>query len=179
MIGHFGSIIEGTDMRLLSLVLLTVTLSGTALAEEVVVERIDVVGKGLYKVETGEQTPESGLPTGEIALPLKSTNLEETSTVPARIGVEFGLEYKIVGEPAGTDVSLEFVISYPEVGLADPESSTPLRESRFERTKSIGEVVYLGYGFENDWELVTGAWTFEIRYDGRKLAEESFTVVTE
>ena len=42
--------------------------------------------------------------------------------------------------------------------------------------KKIGETAYLGYGIENDWEIVPGTWTFEIWYSGRKLAEQSFTL---
>jgi Domain of unknown function (DUF3859) len=163
-------------MGVLLAVLLALALSDPALAEEARVERIDIVGKGLYRVEPGKPTPEAGAPTGSIDLPLAFTNIEKTDTVPARIGVEFGLEYRIVGEPTGAEVTLEFVVSYPEAGLADPDSPAPLRETRFERMKPIGEPVYFGYGFEKDWELVPGTWTFEIRYDGRKLAEERFTV---
>jgi hypothetical protein len=152
-------------------------LSGDAVAQETRVDRIDVVGKGIYRVETGERTPDADVPTGSVALPLKVTNIEKTSSVPARIGAEFGLEYMIVGEPTGADVTLEFVNKYPADGLPDPKSPTPLRESRFERMKPIGEVVYFGYGIENDWERVPGVWTFEIRYEGRTLVEEQFTLV--
>jgi hypothetical protein len=163
-------------MRLLP-ILLVLVISGAAVADDARVDRIDIVGKGLYRVETGERTPEAGLPAGAVASPVTFTNLEKTSTVPARIGVEFGLEYKIVGEPTGVEVTLDFVNTYPGAGLADPKSSTPLRESRFQKVKPIGKVVYFGYGFENDWELVPGTWTFEIWFQGRKLAVEQFSVV--
>ena len=148
-----------------------------ALAEEARVERIDIVGKGLYLVEAGERIPEAGAPTGAIEPAITFTNIEKTETVPARIGVEFGLEYQIVGEPDGAEVMLEFLVTYPDAGIADPESPTPLRETRYELPKPIGEPVYFGYGFENDWELVPGTWTFEIWHDGDKLVEEHFSVV--
>jgi uncharacterized protein DUF3859 len=164
-------------MRSLMPALLAVVVSGGVLAQEAHVDQIEVVGKGLYRVETGERTPEAGLPAGAVASPVTFTNIEKTSTVPARVGVEFGLEYKIVGEPSGAEVTLEFVNTYPGAGLADPNSPEPLRESRFKKMKPIGKVLYFGYGFENDWELVPGTWTFEIWSDGRKLAEEKFTVI--
>jgi Domain of unknown function (DUF3859) len=158
-------------------VLLALLVSGGAVAQEARVERIDVVGKGLYKVETGQRTPDTDVPTGSVTLPLKVTKIEGTSSVPARSGVEFGVEYKIIGEPTGAEVTLEFINKYPADGLADPASPAPLRESRFERKKTIGTVEYFGYGFENDWELVPGVWTFDIIHDGRLLLEEQFTVV--
>lgn len=166
-------------MRLFSLVLLAVALSSSAFAEEPRVERIDIIGKGLYRVETGEAISKPNVPGGVVAPPVKFTQIENTTTVPARVGVEFGLEYKIIGEPDGAEVTLEFVDTFPAPGLADPEQATPMRTARFERKRPIGETLYTGYGFEQDWELVPGTWTFEIWYEGRKLAEESFTVVTE
>jgi len=158
-------------------VLLAFAFSMPALAEEVRVERIDIVGKGIYLIEAGERIPEATAPTGAIEPAIKFTNIEKTETVPARIGVEFGLEYRIVGEPDGGEVTLEFLVNYPEAGIADPESPTPLRETRYELQKPVGQPLYFGYGFENDWELVPGSWKFEIWHDRRKLAEEYFSVV--
>jgi hypothetical protein len=170
---------KGTDMRLLSLVLLTVAISGTAFAEEAQVEAIDVIGKGIYHVEIGKTVSRPDVPGGAVAPPVRFTLIENTTTVPARIGVEFGFAYRIIGEPTGAEVTLEFVGTYPAPGLADPEQATPVRTSRYELNKKIGEPLYSGYGFEQDWEVVPGTWTFEIWYEGRKLAEESFTVVAE
>lgn len=164
-------------MRLLSLVLLFVAMSGTAFAEEARVEGIDVIGKGIYRVEIGKTVSRPDVPGGTVAPPVRFALIENTTTVPARIGVEFGFAYRVIGEPAGAEVTLGFVSTYPAPGLADPEKETPLRTGRYELNKKIGEPLYSGYGFEYDWELVPGIWTFEIWYDGRKLAEESFTVV--
>jgi hypothetical protein len=49
-------------------------------------------------------------------------------------------------------------------------------ESRITRNKKIGETLYLGYGFENEWEIVPGTWTFAVSYQGKELAKQSFTV---
>jgi len=164
-------------MRLVLSILLTVLLGSSAIADETKVERIDIVGKGIYQLELGASIPKADVPGGVVTPPAKFTQIESTTTVPARIGVEFGLEYKIIGEPDGTEITLEFVDTYPDPGLADPEKSAPFQTSRYERTRPIGETLYTGYGFEHEWELVPGTWTFEIWYDGRKLAAEQFTVV--
>ncbi len=151
-------------------------LATTAFAEEAKVDSVEIVAKGIYEVQTGAVTKDPKAPTGEIKAPDTVKNVEATSTIPARIGVEFGFEYRIVGAPDGAEVSLHFVNTYPAPGLADPGSAKPILSDKFERTKKIGEVNYLGYGFENDWELVPGTWTMEIWSGDKKLAEESFTV---
>ena len=147
-----------------------------AAAADVRVDRIDVVGKGIYRVETGAVTKDPSAPTGEIKLPDSYTIVEPTDTIPARVGTEFGIAYRIVGAPEGAEVKLQFVNTYPSPGIVDPADKKPILSDKFERTKKVG-VNYLGYGFENDWELVPGTWTMEIWYDGHKLVDESFTVV--
>jgi len=147
-----------------------------SLAQAASVERIDVVDAGTYRIKTGAGTAEPATPTGEVTAVDKSTLLEATHTVAARVGTEFGYRYTVVGEPAGAEVKLDIVITYPENGLNDPDSGRTLHESRYTSTKKIGETEYLGYGLENDWEAVPGTWTFEIWYDGKKLAGQSFTL---
>jgi hypothetical protein len=159
---------------LIAAVLLAAPLVATA--ADIRVERIDIVDAGIYTVATGEETADPNVPTGTIATPTTATLVEATTGIPGRRGLEFGFRYEIVGAPAGAEVALDFVILYPPPGLIDPADPEPVLASRFTRPKQIGEAIYLGYGFEDNWEIVPGEWTFEIWYDGAKLAERRFTV---
>lgn len=163
-------------MRYLSLSLLLLLAPLAARAADFRVERVDIVDTGIYSVEVGEAILDPNAPTGTIAAPVTATLVESTTTVRGELGLEFGLRYVVVGEPSGAAVPLDLVIIYPPPGLADPADPEPLRESGFAREKKIGETVYLGYAFENPWEIVPGEWTFEIWFDGRKLASQTFTV---
>ena len=80
------------------------------------------------------------------------------------------------GGDVGGIVEKEGPIHVSNVMLLDPKDNKPVLESRYSRTKKIGETVYLGYGFENAWEIVPGKWTFEVWYQGKKLATQSFAV---
>jgi hypothetical protein len=162
-------------MRAIALAALSLLASVSAFAAPSV-DRIDIVDKGIYAIKTGDQTPDANTPTGEIAAVQKSKIIEATDTVAARVGVEFGFQYVVIGKPAGEEVPLHIVITYPKPGIHDPAEAAPLLLSRFQRVKKIGETVYLGYGIEHDWEIVPGTWTFQIWHGGKKLAEQSFTV---
>jgi len=164
-------------MRVTLLVGLLAFLSSGALAQGAHIDRIEIVSKGIYKVQTGAVTKDSNMPAGEVKAPDSFKNVEATRAIPARFGVEFGFEYRVVGAPDGAEVALRFVNIYPATGLADPASAKPILSDKFERTKKIGEVNYLGYGFEHDWELVPGTWKMEIWSGGRRLIQESFTVI--
>ena len=159
-------------MLLISMLFMAV---GTCTADAQVAG-IEVVDRGIYTIETGSETKDPNTPTGTITAVKDVKNVELTTTIPARLGIEFGFQYIVVGEPAGAEVTLDIVNIYPEQGLPTPGSTEHLFRSEYSRTKKIGEIEYLGYGFENAWEVVPGNWTFQIWYDGRQMMEQSFTV---
>ena len=163
----------GLSLAALSLAVLA---SGAQAAE---VERIDVVDKGIYEIVTGEATADPNAPTDVITAVDSEKLVEATDKIAARLGLEFGFRYVLIGAPAGEAVSLDMVYTYPAPGMKDPAEAEPFLETRYARDKIIGDTIYVGYGFEADWEIVPGVWTFGIWHDGTKLAEESFTVSAE
>jgi hypothetical protein len=163
-------------MRFLFLALLLLAAPLAVRAEEVRVDRIDIVDKGIYEVTLGQQTTDASTPTGVASAVDSFKNIEATTDIPGRLGLEFGFQYVIVGEPAGAEVPVEITYTFPAPGLVDPADPKPVPESRITRDKKIGETIYLGYGFENEWEIVPGTWTFAVAYQGKELAKQSFTV---
>ena len=159
--------------------LVAVVVPAGAFAAEVKVDRIEIVDTGIYTLVLGEETADSSMPSETIVAVETADLVEPTTEVVARLGLEFGLRYRVVGEPDGSAVTLDFLFAYPPPGLADPEQRSPLLESRFTRERTIGEIEYTGFGFESDWEIVPGTWTIAISHEGETLAEQSFTVTVE
>jgi hypothetical protein len=155
---------------------LLLSVSSVAYAQTTRIERIDIVGKGIYQVAVGKLTPEKQTPTGVAASVEDAKKIEDTTTIPARNGLEFGIEYVIVGMPKGAQVPIRIVSVYPEQGLRNPKTGKTVRRAEIVRNKIIGDVIYAGYAFENEWETVPGVWKFELWHKNRKLAEQSFTV---
>jgi hypothetical protein len=163
-------------MRVKFLVALLLAASLGSHAHGATIERIDIVDTGIYAIETGAATADESTPTGEITAVTTARNIDATDTVAAAPGLEFGFRYILVGEPHGDDATLDMVVTYPQVGLKDPDAAERLFESRYTQTKTVGDTWYMGYGFENDWEMVPGTWVFQIWFEGHKLAEQRFTV---
>ena len=106
------------------------------------------------------------------------SNIRHASTtwnVPAQLGVEFGLRYRVVGKPKGAKISVKRIWLIPEPGFRAPNKE-PIR--RLERSDDavIGEAKFVSYGFDDSWELVPGQWVLEFWYADRKLGEQRFTV---
>jgi hypothetical protein len=163
-------------MRVAFLLAAFVAAALPARAQSVTVERVDIIDRGIYEIATGAQTPGASTPTGTVTATTAEKLLTATTTIPGKVGLEFGLHYVVAGTPAGVDAPLDFVIAYPPPGLKDPAAAAPMLESKYSRPKKIGDTIYLGYGFENAWEIVPGTWTFTIFSGGKKLAEQAFTV---
>jgi len=160
---------------LFSLLILCVLISG-AFAQTALIDRIEIVQKGVFEISAGDKITEPNAPTGEITETNTAQLIETTDTISAQKGREFGFQYLIIGSPNDAEVSLDIVISYPKEGLKNPDTQQPIFESRYSQTKKIGEINYLGYGFENDWEAVPGIWNFQIWYMGNKLNDTDFIV---
>jgi len=163
-------------MRTIVSYLLLLCLLSVAHAQKAQIERIDIVGKGIYQVAVGKLTPNKQTPTGVVTSVQNAKKIEDTTTVHARIGVEFGIQYVIVGVPKGAQVPIRIVNVYPKQGLRNPKTRETFRRAEIVRNKIIGDVVYTGYAFENAWEIVPGVWKFELWHKNRKLAEQRFTV---
>ncbi len=102
---------------------------------------------------------------------------ETTLTVPARLGVQFGVRFWVSGKPDGAKVTLRRVWTFPDPGLKSPVVSEPIRRRERMETVTIGGGDFTTYGFDDLWELVPGEWTLEYWQGDHKLLSKTFVVV--
>jgi hypothetical protein len=95
--------------------------------------------------------------------------------VPAQIGVEFGLKYRVNGAPAGAKVTIRRDWLLPKPGFQPPDKPQILRLDRQDDT-AIGAEHLVTYGFDDAWELVPGPWVLELWDGDRLLASKTFTI---
>jgi hypothetical protein len=101
-----------------------------------------------------------------------------THTVPLRLRVMFGFQYRLVGAPSGAPVLIKEVVLFPPGGLRLP-GKPPVPLESHEATVKIGDTLPLTWKFDNPWELVPGLWTLQVWSGDRKLVEQSFTVLAQ
>jgi hypothetical protein len=162
-------------MRIVSSLLLLISLSIGADAQAPKIDRIEVTEYGIYTAD--EQSCERN---AQGVLTCERTNMRHavtTLTIPAQHGIHFGFRFKIVGTPDAAPVEVTGITNFPPPGLKSPSQSAPLRNYQYTKTVKIGEIGYTDYAFDDPWELVPGPWTVEIWVDHRRLAIENFTVV--
>ena len=102
-----------------------------------------------------------------------------TNEVPCIIGERFGVLFDIRGLPmAEGRESLKVVWRYPKM------KSSEGRVSRFNEfswpiaiTNGVANNIYLDWGLENSFELVSGQWVIEVYCRDTKLLKQAFAVV--
>lgn len=143
------------------------------------VQRIEIIEPGIYDaaISTRTDAPDSTIGTRSYLDTLhQATTL--TTTIRPRIGLHFGFRFQIVGEPLGRQVTLALITNFPPPGLHQPNSAQAVQRDGYVQTARLGSESFIGYTFDEAWEMVPGVWRFEIwdQNDNRKLAEQSFTV---
>lgn len=140
-------------------------------------QRIEIVNYGIYSAdETSNDTMDNGVGHASV------TNLRlasSTTIIPARQGVEFGLQFRVVGAPVGTVLQLRKVVRYPAPGAMPPSARQPILS--YDRTFAcaVGTICFAGYELDEAWEMLPGTWEFEFWNGNQKLAEQSFTLVAQ
>jgi hypothetical protein len=102
--------------------------------------------------------------------------LERTTDVYARRGMSFGMRVKIVGKPAGGVVPCTTKYFHPK--LTDPATGRSTDNEQFDSVAVIGHDDYVGYTFDEEWELVPGEWTIQLSVGPNLKVEKTFRVIT-
>ena len=141
------------------------------------VDRIEIVEVGIYRAETATIESAPGTASRQHNKLSETRLVAPTTRVDAKIGVHFGMRYRVVGRPSGVSVKLTSITQYPAPGLKNPSAGNVQARGEHSLFATIAQINYRGYVFERDWELVPGKWTIELWDGNRKLASQAFDVV--
>jgi hypothetical protein len=103
--------------------------------------------------------------------------IQNTTVIPARRSVRFGLRYVITGAPVGARTEIKIITRFPDVGLLNPDSGVRHLQSEYTIQTVIGQPAYREFRFDQSWEMVPGEWVFEFWHAGRKLGAQKFCVI--
>lgn len=164
-------------MRTVLALLVLVAGTGGGYSQSAKVDRIEIVETGIYRAQTAsiEYAPDTATRQRNI---LNETQLlVATTRIQAKLGLHFGMRYRLLGRPNGVTVKLTSITQYPGSGLKNPATGRLLARGEHPLFATVGAINYRGYVFEHEWEMAPGLWTFEIWDGQRKLASQAFEVV--
>jgi hypothetical protein len=157
------------------LILALATFGFCAAAQDSVsVTGANVTEAGIYSARVVKKTAEPGVASGTNEWLESFTLVRAATNVPARIGTRFGFRYTIRGTPSNAPIVLTMVGEHPP--YKNPKTGKTQTRDEYELQSWIGQT-YTSYSFEEEWELIPGKFTFEVWHKGKKLCEQSFSVV--
>lgn len=146
-------------------------------AQEVRVDGIEIVRFGIYELEVASTRRDTD---GVLQHVIRDWQLiDSTTSIPMRLGVTFGIEYRLIGEPRGERVAVRRAYRFPRPGARPPGASAPLSMSSTPSRVTVNGTALATYTLEEPWELLSGRWVVEIWHGDRKLGEQAFTLVPE
>ncbi len=83
----------------------------------------------------------------------------------------------VSGLPDTNEVSITKVVTHPPMRKYDGSVSTGFKFKESFRPIRGMIASYTGYGFDHDYELLTGDWKIELWYGDTKLIEKTYHVV--
>jgi hypothetical protein len=121
--------------------------------------------------------PEDYLETGLHRIQSAEFQLtQRTDRIPGELGKTFGVRFVLSGgtRPDDEPVDLVYRVDLPE---ASPAAAKRLEEvAEWTGQAAVGELTWVGWTFEEPWEIVKGEWILRILYRGSQLAEQRFVV---
>lgn len=131
---------------------------------------LDVLSYGIFKIKRTKKIPDKAREISDIE------HVRTSLEIPAVMGSNFGAYYRAHGMARGTMMHFRRVLIYPAPGLVDPKTGE--RHTRYVEDIEVfsGQLFYVGFGFDHEWERVPGRWVMQMWADDRKLSEHVFTV---
>ena len=138
--------------------------------DAVTVKGAKIMEVGIYKAKVVDQ---SNVQAGWKSDGVNNVSwVQNTTNIPARVGMQFGFRYTILGTPTNAPIMVKVEHEQPQI--MDPKTGATIATNVVEIQSRIGQS-YLLYTLEKE-DLIPGRWKFQVLYDDKKICEQGFTI---
>ena len=152
---------------------------GSAAAQAPMVSGITITHVGAYAAETKSAPAQSGQesPTGTVGTDTNWHFEADSADVLGKVGTQFGIEFRIDGEPREDGVTLYLTLIFPPQGMHNPNTGKTMHTAKiaFPNMKNR-RAARCRLRLRQRVGMVPGVWIEQIWYRDHMLAERSFTV---
>ncbi len=130
---------------------------------------------GLFEtVRAGKAEKNERSAMGELHAIVGHRLVRPGADIMGQLGSSFGVELRFLNLP-GPFATVTVRTTHPPI--TNPKTGRTTTLSEFDWLVPEGESVYFGHTFDELWQIAEGTWTSQVIYEGKVLAEQSFTVV--
>jgi hypothetical protein len=157
----------------LGLVAFLLLINARTNAQQTVVHTFEIteVSYGIYTSKTVAKEPMAGSPTGNHNVADTSILVKKTLRVPAKLGTQFGAEYKVSADGNDTvPVEVEWV--FPE--MHDPAGRITNTSLKYPLAIPANMINNSSYTLEKKHEVLKGNWVLNIYHDSKIVYSKKF-----
>jgi hypothetical protein len=153
-------------------------LSGLSIAHAQTprIDRLDNIKPGVVSLSEVKTIKDANISTGQRLEGGSPKVVSASKDISIKLGTVFGVQVRIIGKPAGAKVPIKVIWRYPEPGLKNPTTGTTKFSDEYTDSRPIGESPVFYWNLAEEWTLVPGTWTIELRQDDRKLLVQDFVL---
>ena len=129
---------------------------------------------GIYTSTKVERKEAQNTLSGKRTISSEFEFIDTTTQIPAILGTRFGFKFVIKGSPEGKKIDIRVTTTHPR--MKNPRTGKVGTVNKYNRKARIGIPGYIGFGFDQEWEVVPGEYIFETYYKDRQLLKKAFTV---
>jgi hypothetical protein len=151
-------------------------LSPVALADPI---SVNVLWSGTHNVDSRKQVDDPTALTGKRNIYMGWHLDKATDAIAARLGTQFGVNYRFDGPVYGEKVRHRIVWTFPPPGITNPVTGEHRSSRERENTCAVGAACLVGWTIDEPWELVPGKWKLEVWYSGKLVVNQTFDVTVD
>ncbi|MBS1503138.1 MAG: DUF3859 domain-containing protein [Bacteroidetes bacterium] len=130
------------------------------------------ISHGIYSSQVIAKEKMDESPSGDHRVVARQVLVKKTEKIPAKLGAEFGAEYKL--KSTGKDsVNIEIEWIFPHA-IVDPAKNASYESIRYALTLGPADVNASTYSLDNDFEVVKGTWLLNVYYDNKIIYSQKF-----
>ena len=133
---------------------------------------VELLWSGIYSVEEERRIEDPGSLAGWHWLTSGAKLELETTHIPARLGIRFGIAFVFRGDKDAT-IDCQVLWRFPPT--TNPDSHTTMTERTVQHSETV-DVAVSGHLFVYEWGLVPGTYVVELWLRGTKLISKSYEV---
>jgi len=134
--------------------------------------KLSEISYGIYQSQTVEKEAMAESPSGDHKVVTKQVLLKKTEKIPAKIGAEFGTEYKLTGNTKEV-VTLQLEWIFPHE-ITDPVKKVSFKSIKYPIDLPVNATNASTYSLDNDFEVVKGTWQLNIYYNDKIIYSKKF-----
>ncbi|WP_413666498.1 DUF3859 domain-containing protein [Mucilaginibacter sp. Mucisp86] len=157
----------------LGLIVSMLLISSCTNAQHAMVHKFAIteISYGIYTSKIVAKEPIAGSPTGNHNVTRNSILIKQTQRVPAKLGIQFGAEYKVAADGNDT-VRVEVEWVFPETH--DPAGRITNTSLKYPLAIPANMVNNSNYTLEKKQEVLKGSWVLNIYHDGKIVYSKKF-----